>query len=108
MSKLSQEEIALLYLFAAQLGSMSGINGTKVYGGTGANTGLSIKALSVREDATAFTTLTMTGGPGGNLDKNYFIVGGATLLRGDLLVAPTGYIITAFELSAGSVLASLF
>ena len=94
------------YLFEAT-NSMSGINGTKVFGGTGAHTGLRIKALCIREDATAFTSLVMTGGPGGDLSETYFLVGTTDLLKGDLLVAPKGYILTSFELSAGSALASL-
>ena len=105
--KLSAEEFALFVKNVEALSSMSGINGTKIHAGIADNTGLTYKALSIREDSTAFTSLTMTGGAGGDLDETYFLKGSPTLLRGDLLVAPTGYIITQFELSAGSVGASL-
>ena len=81
---------------------MAGANGTRVYGGVGANTGLNAKALTIREDATGFTSLSMTNGTT-VLTHTYFIVGGAGLLKGDYLAAPRGYTITAFQLSAGSV-----
>ena len=94
------------YLFEAT-NSMSGVNGTKVFGGTDPHTDLRVKALAIREDDTAFTSLVMTGGPGGDLSETYFLVGTTALLKGDLLVAPKGYIITSFQFSAGSALASL-
>jgi hypothetical protein len=106
MSKLSPEELRLLYLFEAYLDSMSGGEGTKVYSGTGANTGLSLKALSVRETPTSFTSLAMSSGAGKTVltEADIFVGGVVDLQQGDLIRPPQGYTITAFELASGSVL----
>lgn len=105
MGILSQAEYDLLANVADSLELLSGKNGTKVYGGTSAYTDLDLRSISVREDSTAFTSLTCVGG-GAALGAAEFILGGATLLKGDLLVAPHGYRFTAFQLSAGSVSAT--
>jgi len=104
--KLSAEEFALFNSMTECVLSMSGVNGTKIHAGTADNTGLAYKAVSIRADSTAFTSLTMTG-DGADLDETYFLIGSPVLLKGDLLVAPKGYIITQFKLSAGSLSGSL-
>lgn len=80
---------------------MAGANGSKVYG-VAEYTGLSLTAISVREDSTVFDYLTAEGG-GPALGKADFYLDGTTPKAGDLLVPPPGYRFTSFELSAGSV-----
>ena len=84
--------------------SMSGGNGSKIYG-IAAHTGLSLSAISVREADTAFASLVATG-PGAALALGDFYLNGTIPNTGDLLVPPPGYRFTAFELSAGSVQAN--
>ena len=84
--------------------SMSGGNGSKIYG-IAAHTGLSLTAISVREAGTTFASLVATGS-GAALALTDFYLNGTTPLAGDLLTPPPGYRFTAFELTTGSVQAT--
>jgi hypothetical protein len=101
MSKLSLTEITILLDQLRAMQSMSGGNGSKVYG-IAAHTGLSLSAISVREDSTVFESLGATGS-GHPLALTDFYLNGTTPKAGDLLTPPPGYRFTSFELSAGSV-----
>lgn len=101
MSKLSPTEVGILLDQLRAMQSMAGANGSKVYG-VEAYTGLSLTAISVREDSTVFDSLVATG-PGAALGLADFYLDGTTPKAGDLLVPPPGYRFTAFELTAGSV-----
>lgn len=86
------------------LRSMSAQRGTKIYSGTGSNTGLELIALSVRETPTTFTTLVMKGDGDELAYSDLFVGGTVNLQQGDLIRPPLGYIITEFELASGSVI----
>ena len=102
MPKLSPEEFQILAQVKDFLQTMSGRNGTVIYGGTTEYTGLDFESISIREAGTAFTSLVCTGS-GSALGFSDFVKGGATTLVGDLLVAPPGYRFTSFKLSSGSI-----
>jgi hypothetical protein len=104
MPKLSDVEFQLLSDTAAYLEIISGSRGTKVYGSSGAvaQTGLDVKSISIREDATVFSTLVCYDGTT-TLGFSDFYIGTTTTLKGDLLKAPPGYRFTAFTITAGSI-----
>ena len=98
---LTPTEITILLDQLRAMQSMAGANGSKVYG-VAEYTDLSLTAISVREDSTAFDSLVATG-PGQPLGLADFYLDGTTPKAGDLLVPPPGYRFTSFELTAGSV-----
>ena len=98
---LTPTEITILLDQLRAMQSMAGSNGSKVYG-VEEYTGLSLTAISVREDSTVFESLVATGS-GHPLALTDFYLDGTTPKAGDLLVPPPGYRFTSFELSAGSV-----
>lgn len=104
--KLSEREVTLLQEQRDSTRLISGSNGTKIFGGTTARTGLNYKALLIREDATAFTTLVCTSSSGASAKGSSDFIVDATYLKGDMLVAPDGYFFSAFTLSSGSVSAT--
>ena len=108
MAVISERTIQLLVHLNEALSTMSGRNGTFIYSGTTAYTNLNFTAIAIREDATAFSLFTMIDptGAGPNLALSDIVLGGATLIRGDLLRVPAGYIVSAFTLSAGSIQAT--
>lgn len=81
-----------------------GAQGGTTYYGIGAATGLSAVMLQPRE-STVFTVITGKTTTGATVDMlALFGVSGITLGTIDLLIAPAGYVITAFTTSSGSVL----
>ena len=82
--------------------AMSGRYGSRVIGDTTARTGLHVTSISIREDATAFTTLKCTGG-GAELGAAFFLGGAVATKAGDLWTAPTGYRFTEIDLASGSI-----
>lgn len=100
MAKLSPEEVGISYDQRKSLISMSGGNGSKVYG-VGTYTG-NFVAISVREDSTTFGSI-VAKGSGTDKSLSDFYLGGATPLAGDLITPDDGYRITSFEVTAGSV-----
>lgn len=104
MPKLSNEEFTILNSIAESLMAMSGRYGSRVIGDATARTGLHVTSISIREDATAFTTLTCTNGIAAqNLGASYFLGGAAATKAGDLWTAPAGYRFTEIDLSTGSI-----
>ena len=102
MAVLSSQEVQILVDQTKALSSMSGINGSMVYGvSVAAHTG-SFCAISIRESGTTFTSLTAKGA-GPDLALADFYKDSTTPLTGDLLTPPKGYAFTSFQLSAGSV-----
>lgn len=100
---LTESESHIFNSIADSLSIMSGINGSRVYGGTSLYSNVDIRAISVREDGTEFTSIVAESSGFPDLDASDFILGGATLQKGDLLVCPRGYRFTSFELSSGSI-----
>jgi hypothetical protein len=82
---------------------MSGSQKTAIYKGVGVYTGLSYQSISIREDATAFTTLVCSTPGAADLLFADFYFGTTATLKGDLLSAPQGWRFSAFTLSAGSI-----
>ena len=101
--KNSEQEYEIELSKRDSLLSLSGRNGTIIYGGTDAVEDVNYSAMSIREEGTTFTSLTCVG-DGHDLDETHFYRGGATPEKGDLLVPPPGYHINAFELASGSVI----
>lgn len=102
--KLSQAEQTALYDSQESLRVMSGRYGARVLGATTVRTGLDVKSLQIRENATEFTTLTCTNGNSAeDLDDTFFLGGASAFIAGDTLTAPPGYRFTVITLSAGSV-----
>lgn len=81
---------------------MSGRYGARVIGGTGHLINLDVRSISIREDATAFTTLVCTDGTT-TLGATFFLGGVAATKVTDLYAAPPGFRFTEIKLSAGSV-----
>jgi len=102
MPKLSNDEFALLNSIAESLMAMSGRYGSRVIGDIEERTGLTAYSISIREDATAFTSLVCTDGTT-TLDDDFFLGGAAATQAGDLYSAPQGYRFTVIELSGGSI-----
>jgi hypothetical protein len=102
MSKLSQVEAADLSSTKESLMAISGRYGSRTIGDTTARVDLNVTSISIREDATTFTTLVCEGG-GTTLGTTFFLGGAAATKAGDLWVAPEGYRFTSIDLSAGSI-----
>lgn len=100
--KLSQAEQDALYDSQASLRVMSGRDGARVLGGTSDRTGLRVKSIQIRENATAFDDLECTGGETA-LDDTFFLGGASGFLAGDQLTAPDGYYFTRIHMSGGSI-----
>jgi hypothetical protein len=101
--KLAVNETLNLQRTADYLEIMSGRRGTVIYDGTASYTGLTYQSISIREDATAFTSLVCTDGTTTYGASHFYVGTGAACLRGDLLVAPEGFTFRSFQLSAGSI-----
>jgi hypothetical protein len=102
MTKLSQAEAANLESTKESLMAISGRYGSRTIGDTAARADLNVISISIREDATTFTTLICEGG-GVELGTAYFLGGAPATKAGDLWAAPEGYRFTSIYLSAGSI-----
>lgn len=100
--KLSQSERASIDDLAESQRVMSGRYGSRTIGTTDDLENLNIISMSIREDATAFTTLVCTNGTT-TLNAAFFLGGAAATKTGDLYTAPLGYRFIQIELSAGSI-----
>lgn len=83
---------------------MSAYKGTKIYGGTSAHTGLNLKALSIREDGTVFSTLTINNSVGKTITFSEIYLGTSVTIKGDLIVVPEDFRIVAMTMTSGSVI----
>lgn len=100
--KLAPIETSSLLDMEKSLRIISGRNGARILGGTAAFENLQVDSITIREDATAFTTLTCTDGVA-TLGATFFLGGASGFLKGDMLVGPKGYRFITIELSGGSV-----
>lgn len=100
--KLAVNETLNLQRIADYLEVISGRGGSRTIGDTTARVDLHVLSISIREDATTFTTLKCEGG-GTELGTTFFLGGAAATKAGDLWVAPPGYRFTSIDLSAGSI-----
>lgn len=96
--------IELNHAIMNSLRVMSAYKGTKVYGGTSAHTGLNLKALSIREDGTTFSTLTINNSTGKVITFGEIYLGTSVTIKGDLIVVPEDYRIVAMTMTSGSVI----
>jgi hypothetical protein len=101
MSKLSPSEVSILQSIDQSLKIM-GSYPARTLGGTGHLINLDVRSISIREDATAFTTLVCTDGTT-TLNAAYFLGGAAATKATDMYRAPEGFRFTEIKLSAGSV-----
>ena len=100
--KLAPVETNSLLDMEKSLKIISGRNGARVIGGTALLSNLQVNSITIREDATAFTTLTCTDGVT-TLGDTFFLGGASGFLKGDLLTALPGYWFTDIKPSAGSI-----
>lgn len=100
--KLSQSERASIEDIAESQRVMSGRYGSRTIGTTDDLENLAIASVSIREDATTFTTLVCTDGTA-TLNAAFFLGGAAATKAGDLYTAPPGYRFIQIKLSAGSI-----
>lgn len=101
MSKLSPTEVQILSSIDRSLKIM-GSYPARTIGGTGHLINLDVRSISIREDATAFTTLVCTDGTN-VLDAAFFLGGASTTKDTDMYRAPDGFRFTEIELSSGSI-----
>lgn len=92
----------LLNRIDSSLQAISGSYGSRTLGGTADIINLDVRSISIREDATAFTTLVCTDGVT-TYDAAFFLGGAAATKATDLYVASPGFRFTEIHLSAGSV-----